>query len=144
MIKALQNSLGVLTDDPEELKALVHYFYKTLYTSEGVSNMEEVLNTVPMKVSAEMNELLGALYTTKEVKAALFQMYPTKSPGLDGFLAHFYQRHWDLCGPEVTEAVLMIVRGEDSPECINDTVLVLIPKGNESNFIIRVQAYQLM
>ena len=75
-----------------------------------------------------MKEMLVAPYTVEEVKSALFQMFPTKSPSPDGFPAHFYQRHWDLCGPEVTEAVLRIVRGEDSLESINDTVLVLIPK----------------
>jgi hypothetical protein len=55
-------------------------------------------------------------------------MFPTKSPGPDGFPAHFYQRHWDVCGEEVTRAVLRIVRGEEDAECINDTFLVLIPK----------------
>ena len=112
MIKALQNSLGVMSDDPEELKSLVHEFYETLYTSEGVNNMEAVLSCVPTKVTDEMNELLTAPYKGEEVKAALFQMFPTKAPGPDGFPAHFYQRHWDLCGAEVTEAVLRIIRGE--------------------------------
>lgn len=55
-------------------------------------------------------------------------MFPTKAPGPDGFPAHFYQRHWDICGDEVTAAVLRIIRGEESAECVNDTVLVLIPK----------------
>uniref|UniRef100_A0A452ZKS4 Reverse transcriptase domain-containing protein n=1 Tax=Aegilops tauschii subsp. strangulata TaxID=200361 RepID=A0A452ZKS4_AEGTS len=36
--------------------------------------------------------------------------------------------HWDICGDDVTRVVLSIVRGEQSPESINDTVLVLIPK----------------
>lgn len=98
MIRALQNSLGVLVDDPEVLKAMIHDFYKTLYTSEGVSNLESVLNCVPTKVSAEMNELLGAPYREEEVKAAPFQMFPTKAPRPDGFPAPFYQHHWDLCG----------------------------------------------
>ena len=128
MIKALQNSHGVLTNDPDELKAMVYDFYKTLYTSEGVNNMEAVLNCVPTKVTVEMNELLVAPYKGEEVKTTLFQMFPTKAPGPDGFLAHFYQHHWDLCGAEVTEAVLRIIWGDESPESINDTVLVLIPK----------------
>lgn len=34
----------------------------------------------------------------------------------------------DICGDKVTEAVLHIVRGEDSVGCINKTLLVLIPK----------------
>jgi len=82
-----------------------------MYTSEGVSDMERVLNFVPTKVSAEMNDMLRAPYSNEEVKAALFQMFPTKAPGPDGFPAHFFQRHWELCGTEVTKAVLRIVRG---------------------------------
>lgn len=90
--------------------------------------MDGVLAHVPRKVTEEMNAALCAPYTSDEVKTALFQMFPTKAPGPDGFPAHFYQRHWDICGEEVTKIVLRIVKGEESPECINDTILVLIPK----------------
>ncbi|XP_048552919.1 uncharacterized protein LOC125533249 [Triticum urartu] len=107
-------------------------FYKNLYTSEGVQGMQEVLDHVPVKVTAAMNASLLAPYEEKEVKAALFQMFPTKAPGPDGFPAHFFQRHWDVCGEAVTRAVLGIVRGEESPEGLNDTLLVLIPKRNRS------------
>ena len=69
-----------------------------------------------------------APYTVEEVKSALFQMFPTMSPGPDGFPSHFHQRHWDVCGEEITKAVLRIVKAEESAECINDTFLVLIPK----------------
>lgn len=75
-----------------------------------------------------MNSALCAPYITEEVKCALFQMFPTKAPGPDGFPAQFYQKHWEVCGEDVTNIVLRIVRGEESPECINDTILVLIPK----------------
>ena len=79
-------------------------------------------------VTTQMNRLLIAPYTLEEVKKALFQIGDLKAPGPDGFPAHFYQRHWDICGEEVTKLVLRIVRGQESPECINDTILVLIPK----------------
>jgi hypothetical protein len=55
-------------------------------------------------------------------------MYPLKAPGPDGFPAHFFQKHWDVCGIEVTKAVLRILRGEESLEGINKTFVVLIPK----------------
>ncbi|WVZ94535.1 LOW QUALITY PROTEIN: hypothetical protein U9M48_040416 [Paspalum notatum var. saurae] len=48
-------------------------------------------------------------------------MFPTKAPGPDGFLAHFFQHHWNLCGRRV-------LRGEDDPMTINDTFIVMIPK----------------
>ena len=55
-------------------------------------------------------------------------MFPIKAPGPDGFPAHFFQRHWDVCGADATKVVLRIVEGTESAECINETVLVLIPK----------------
>ena len=55
MIKALQNSLGTIVVDPDELKAMANNCYHTLYASEGVQGMEEVLNHVPRRVADEMN-----------------------------------------------------------------------------------------
>ena len=40
MIKSLSNALGITTDDPAELKLLVSTFYKDLFASEGMRNME--------------------------------------------------------------------------------------------------------
>ena len=93
-----------------------------------MQGIDEVLRHVPHKVTPEMNESLCAPYSREEVKNAIFQMFPRKAPRPDGFPAHFYQRHWDLCGDEVTSVVLRIIKGEESPESINDTVIVLIPK----------------
>jgi hypothetical protein len=90
--------------------------------------MAEELATVPVKVTAAMNLQLIAPFENKEVKDGLFQMFPTKAPGTDGFLAHFFQRNWDLCGEEVTSAVIRVLRGEGDPATINDTIIVLIPK----------------
>jgi len=91
--------------------AMATDFYKTLYRSEGTTDMDRVLNTVPVKVTAAMNEGLLAPFEKEEVKIALFQMFPTKAPGPDGMPAHFFQRHWELCGDEVTAVVLRVLRG---------------------------------
>lgn len=128
MIKALANSLGVMTEDLDELKTMVTDFYKSVYTSECVAGMEHVLSSVPVKVTEQMNEFLLAPYTNDEVKTTLIQMFPTNAPRPDGFPTHLYQWHWDICGEEVTKVVLRIVRGEEDADCVNDTILVFIPK----------------
>jgi hypothetical protein len=91
-----------VTENEVEMGSMTTDFYKHLYTSEGTTNMEEVLNHVPVKVTPEMNGKLIAPFNESDVKAALFQMFPTKAPGPDGFPAHFFQRHWELCSSEVT------------------------------------------
>jgi len=105
-IKRLKRPDGQFTEDIQEMGNLTSSFYRNLYTSEGTIDMESVLNVVPVKVTPEMNDQLLAPFVEKEVKDALFQMFPTKAPGPDGLPAHFFQRHWSLCGEEVTKVVL--------------------------------------
>ena len=38
----------------------------------------------------------------EEVWRALMQMHPTKSPGPDGMSPLFFQKYWDVVGPQVT------------------------------------------
>jgi hypothetical protein len=119
---------GNYAEADQEMADMTTAFYENLYTSEGVENMNEVINVIPTKVTAEMNNMLLKQISGDEVKAALFQMFPTKAPGPDGFPAHFFQTHWDLCGTEVTQAVLRVLKGEDDMREINQTFVVLIPK----------------
>jgi hypothetical protein len=127
-ISELTKQDGIVLSDEGEMGRAANDFYQHLYASEGVANMDQVLNCVPRRVGEAMNRKLDAPFSAKEVKDALFEMYPTKVPGPDGFPAHFFQRHWDVCGEEVTLSVLIILKGQDTPEIINKTFIVLIPK----------------
>jgi len=127
-ITRLRKVDGQFTEDEGEIAEIISSFYKDLYRSKGTEDMEHVLQTVPRKVSADMNDALLESFTNEEVKRALFQMFPTKAPGPDGFPAHFFQRHWDICGAEVCSVVLRALKGDDNVEDINSTCIVLIPK----------------
>lgn len=127
-INKLRRVDGQLTEDSQEMGSLIYSFYMNLYTSEGTENMESVLNTVPAKVTPDMNDQLIAPFREQEVKEAIFQMFPTKALGLDGLPAYFFQRHWTMFGEEITEIVLRILKGDDDPSGVNDTLIVLIPK----------------
>ena len=112
----------------DELANMATEYYANLYTSEGTIGMEEVLSHIPVPVDGIMNSKLNEIYSKEEVKEALFQMFPTKAPGPDGFPAHFFQKHWELCGDEVTRMIIRVLDGVDSPEEINNTFILLIPK----------------
>ena len=72
--------------DVNELHGMARDYYCNLFESEGTSNMHLVLDHVCPKVTDD----ICAPFTENEVKIALFQMCPTKSPGPDGFPAHFF------------------------------------------------------
>jgi hypothetical protein len=55
-------------------------------------------------------------------------MFPTKAPGPDGYPTHFFQKHWDICGGEVTSIIQRVLNGEENLSSINKTWIVLIPK----------------
>ena len=114
-ISRLRKSDGQFTEVALELREIVTNFHSNLFTSEGTDNMEEVLSIVPVKVTPEMNRTLLDPYKEGEVKKALFQMFSKKTPGPDGFPAHFFQRHWEICGKEVTAMVLKLLNGEEEP-----------------------------
>ena len=90
--------------------------------------MEECLNTIPHKVTSEMQEYLSRDYSADEIKAALFQMGPTKAHGPDGMNALFYQKFWYIVGDDVITAMLDFLNSGLMLLEINYTHIVLIPK----------------
>lgn len=74
----------------------VQSFYQALYTSQGFNEMSELLHYVPSWVTPVMNYELDKPFKPAEVRAALFQMAPSKAPCVDRFTAEFFQPFWDL------------------------------------------------
>ena len=55
--------------------------------------MDNILNSVNRVVTKGMNETLTQPYTEDEVRQALFQMHPSKTPELDGMSPFFFLRN---------------------------------------------------
>lgn len=54
-------------------------------------------------ISDEDNELLIAIVSPKDVKEAMFDLAPDKSPEPDGFPPFFFQKYWYLDGIQLLE-----------------------------------------
>ena len=58
--------------------------------------MDGLLQFVPERVTPIMYDDLQRPFEAAEVRTTLFQMAPSKAPGIDGFIAGFFQRHWSV------------------------------------------------
>jgi molybdopterin converting factor small subunit len=144
-IKFLKRDNGSRCDTDAGMREMARAFYANLFSSEGSSNLERILDHIDVCVSTEMNSKLTATVSEKEVHEALFQMGPTKSPGPDGLPALFFQRHWAVLNSEVVTAVREFLAGKSCPLDFNDTilVLVLIPKVNSPESLTQFRPISL-
>ncbi|XP_062008585.1 uncharacterized protein LOC133725376 [Rosa rugosa] len=112
------------------MEEIVLGYFSTMFTSDDVdrSQMDEAINLLQPKVSREMNDDLCAPYSAEEIKAALFQMYPTKAPGPDGMPPLFFQQYWEVVGPDVVAAVQGFLHSGRLLGSLNYTHICLIPK----------------
>jgi hypothetical protein len=131
MIRCLKWIDSSFADAPHELHELTVGFFEDLYRVENNVHPELVLNQVEVKVTIAMNFDLCKEFSKKEISDEMFQMGPLKVPGPDGFPARFYQRHWGIVKEDVVAATRKFFLDGVMPEGINDTVIVLIPKGTE-------------
>ena len=127
-IKKLKGESGDWIEEDNQLKGHVAHYFEGLFSSDVQEPDQAVLDNVNPRVSDAMNEFLAKDFTAEEVKTALFQMAPSKAPGVDGFTAGFFQRHWDVLGDDITAAILDFLNGGELPSGMNDKAITLIPK----------------
>lgn len=89
------------------------------------------MSAVQPCITQTMSQTLTAEYTSEEIRSALFQMYPTKSPGPDGMPPLFYQQFWPSIGLDIVAAVKNFLNTGQLLKEINYTHVVLIPKVKE-------------
>ncbi|CAL1373980.1 unnamed protein product [Linum trigynum] len=111
----------------DDLSNHVVGFYQTLFTKKAGLN-DDALQDFPRLVSNEMNFELDKEPTVEEIRAAVFDLGPTKSPGPDGFAGSFYRKFWSKIGPDFCSEVIDFFRSSIMPQGWNDTHIALIPK----------------
>ena len=127
-INDIQNAHGQWVKELEEVVEVATDYFNNLFSVGKADKMEECLNTVPIKVTNNMQEVFLGEFTAEEVKVAQFHMGPTKAPGLDAMNALFYQEFWHIVGDDVVSAVLDFLNNGNMLLEINHTNIVLIPK----------------
>ena len=71
---------------------------------------------------------LESPFSSDEIRAAVFDLGTNKAPGPDKFLVSFFQKLWDVVGPEVVKLCSDFYIHLVNLENINWANIVLIPK----------------
>ncbi|XP_073133915.1 uncharacterized protein [Henckelia pumila] len=129
-INGLISHQGDFIQDLGGMSNIITDYFDALFTSTAPSSdvMSPVLNCIDPSITNDMNFVLCAPFTALDIKIALFDMSPDKSPGPDGMSTLFYQKYWHIIGVDVTKAALAILNDGAPMDDWNKTVITLIPK----------------
>ena len=129
-IEGLCDKEGIWRENKEEVDGIILDYFKEIYSTSFLVEFGSSLRVIDRRVSDDMNDALLKEFRVEEVRRALKQMHPTKSPGPDGMSPIFFQKYWDVVGPQVVDCVLNTLNSGIMPDGLNDTYICLIPKVN--------------
>jgi hypothetical protein len=64
---------GSKCEEQGEIRGMTHRFYENLFSSESCELVDAVLESIHVKVTADMNVDMCKPYTDVEIETALFQ-----------------------------------------------------------------------
>ena len=127
-IEGISDLEGRWKEGGEEVEDVILNYFTEIYSTTFPTEFEASLGAVDRRVSEAMNAELLKEFKEEEVLQALMQMHPTKSPDPDGMSSIFYQKYWDVVGPQVVQCVIHTLRIGIMPQGVNDTYICLTPK----------------
>lgn len=133
-IMQLKNHAGRWSTDEMELKHLALDYYKGLYSQDNHNPCNTQCWNFP-NLNRSSRWWLNRAVTESEIKHAMFELGPHKTPGPDGLPTCFYQKQWDWVGSSVCKFVLEVFASGVIPEGMNDSLICLIPKQAQPEFI---------
>lgn len=126
-IHKLKSDDGEWVEWDNGLQELITDYYKNLFTTTN-SSREEIIDCIPSKITTSHNEKLLKPISEIEVRNALFQMHPDKSPGPDGMTPGIFQKHGSVVGADIVALVSNFFKEGKIIQGLDDTNVVLIPK----------------
>ena len=79
-------------ENAEGVEKVFGDYFKAIFTTSNPAYIDHILQSINSKVIANMNHVLDKEVTKEEIKMALDQMSPHKTPGPDVIIAYFYKK----------------------------------------------------
>lgn len=128
-IKGLKDQNGTWKSDKLGIKRVVVNYLTSIFQFSSCTGNPDVvvIGALERKVTPKMNDELCRDFTLEQVKAALFQMHPSKSPGSDGMspLFFFLQKYWPIMG--LILPMLFLYQSKSNPaKCASCALLAYV------------------
>lgn len=136
-ISHLINSDNEVVDSHDEMCKVAVEYIRSVFVG-GNNDSIQIEEGDRCIISKEQNFNLTADNNFSEFTLAVKQMHPDKSDGPDGYSPTFFQHFWDLLGEEVFTCGRDWLIDDSFPANLNDTTLVLIPKKDNSERMMRL------
>jgi hypothetical protein len=102
-IVGLLNNDDIWCTDEAQVEDIAVSYFEELFRSTQPVNPNDTLSAMESVVTMDANQNLLRPFLAEEVRAALFQMHPSKAPGPDGmsrfFLPKILAYSWQFCFP---------------------------------------------
>ncbi|XP_050229329.1 uncharacterized protein LOC126678474 [Mercurialis annua] len=134
-IWALKNEHGQLVDNPDTLKEMATEYYSKLFTKEVDAYTSLPCQGLFPVLENRLSDQLACAVSDDDIKKAVWHMHPLKAPGVDGLHALFYQSQWPTIGDKVCSFIHGIFNGKPFPPEINKTLITLIPKCDNPDYL---------
>ena len=96
-IMGIWDEHGRWCEEKESIAQATVAYFKNIYTTTSPTRVEDVVVTIPTRVSEDMNESLTRVFTREEIATALEQIHPTKALGPNGMSAIFLSKILEHC-----------------------------------------------
>ncbi|KAK8651377.1 hypothetical protein V6N13_140981 [Hibiscus sabdariffa] len=101
-IRALKLNNGDWNSDDSTLKLEAVHFFSNLFSMDQDTTASFSTQANFQSIPSSLHADLDAIPIHQEIREALFDMAPLKSPGWDGLHAEFYQKQWSIVGPSIS------------------------------------------
>lgn len=102
-------------------------YFQDIFKASYFGDDYKVIDYIQPKITAEMEPILLRDVIVEEVKGALFQMKSSTAPKLDGMPSVFFQKYWEIEGPDIAAVIFSFISTGKILKKINFTQVCLIP-----------------
>ena len=127
-IHGLFDSNNIWQEEASSVAHTTEQYFKDIFSTSHPPQIDHTIDSMEAVVTQEHNSTLLLKFKAEEVRKAVFQMPPSKSPSPDGMSCFFFQKFWHIIGDLVVKAMLSFLNSGHMLKKINYTHIALIPK----------------